>query len=52
MCLPLIRQAAIPSILDGTERIITKASLDQARLDHLAETHRRPVPKGFRSLRR
>ncbi|MFD7532778.1 TniB family NTP-binding protein [Streptomyces sp. NPDC059849] len=34
----LIRQAAITAILDGTERI-TKASLDQVRLDHLAETH-------------
>ncbi|MFC9753747.1 hypothetical protein [Streptomyces sp. NPDC056921] len=34
----LIRQAAITAILDGTERI-TKASLDQVRLGHLAETH-------------
>ncbi|MBD0742926.1 TniB family NTP-binding protein [Streptomyces sp. CBMA152] len=34
----LIRQAAITSILDGTERI-TKTGLDQIRLDHQAETH-------------
>ncbi|MCX4851246.1 hypothetical protein [Streptomyces sp. NBC_00893] len=34
----LTHQAAITAILDGTERI-TKASLDQVRLDHLAETH-------------
>ncbi|MER6504611.1 ATP/GTP-binding protein, partial [Streptomyces sp. NPDC001455] len=31
----LIRQAAITAICDGTERI-TKQSLDQVRLDHLA----------------
>ncbi|MFC9622771.1 hypothetical protein ACFTXM_23185 [Streptomyces sp. NPDC056930] len=34
----LIRQAAITSILDGTERI-TKTSLEAIRLDYLAETH-------------
>lgn len=33
----LIRQAAITTISDGTERI-TKASLEAIRLDHLAET--------------
>ncbi|MFF1915370.1 TniB family NTP-binding protein [Streptomyces sp. NPDC058239] len=33
-----IRQAAITSILDGSERL-TRTSLDQVRLDHLAETH-------------
>ncbi|MBZ4323957.1 TniB family NTP-binding protein [Streptomyces huiliensis] len=38
----LIRQAAITSILDGTERI-TKTSLDAVRLDHLAEQHHRPT---------
>ncbi|MEL5961112.1 ATP/GTP-binding protein, partial [Streptomyces sp. CLV115] len=37
-----IRQAAITSILDGTDRI-TKTSLDQIRIDHLAETHHRPT---------
>ncbi|MFF3788086.1 hypothetical protein [Streptomyces sp. NPDC001933] len=34
----LIRQAAITSILDGTERI-TRTSLGAIRLDHLAETN-------------
>ncbi|WP_406163844.1 MULTISPECIES: hypothetical protein [unclassified Streptomyces] len=34
----LIRQAAITSILDGTERI-TKTSLETILLDHLAETN-------------
>ncbi|MCF2532260.1 TniB family NTP-binding protein [Yinghuangia sp. KLBMP8922] len=34
----LVRHAAINAILDGTERI-TRTSLDQVRLDHLAETH-------------
>ncbi|WSY43336.1 TniB family NTP-binding protein [Embleya sp. NBC_00888] len=37
----LIRQAAITAIDDGTERI-TKTSLDNIRLDHLAETRHRP----------
>ncbi|MFI1265592.1 MULTISPECIES: TniB family NTP-binding protein [Streptomyces] len=37
----LIRQAAITSISDGTERI-TKRSLDAVQLDHLAETQYRP----------
>ncbi|MCX5426183.1 TniB family NTP-binding protein (plasmid) [Streptomyces sp. NBC_00257] len=46
----LIRQAAITAILEGSERI-TKTSLDQVRLDHLAETHhhttrdRQPNPR-------
>ncbi|MFH8411489.1 TniB family NTP-binding protein [Streptomyces sp. NPDC018019] len=39
----LIRQAAITTISDGTERI-TNTSLEAIRLDHLAETHRRPTP--------
>ncbi|MFJ7257810.1 TniB family NTP-binding protein [Streptomyces sp. NPDC098085] len=39
----LVRQAAITAILDRTERI-TKQSLDQVPLDHLAETHHRPTP--------
>ncbi|MFH8477176.1 hypothetical protein ACH4EW_32090, partial [Streptomyces sp. NPDC018000] len=47
----LIRQAAITSILDGTEHI-TKASLDQVRIDHLAETHHRPATNGSRAPRR
>lgn len=38
----LIRQAAITAILDGTERI-TRTTLDQVQLDHLAETHHRPT---------
>ncbi|MGW6063179.1 hypothetical protein [Streptomyces sp. NPDC055189] len=37
----LIRQAAITSILDGTERI-TKTCLDTIRLDHQAETQHTP----------
>ncbi|GAA2470161.1 TniB family NTP-binding protein [Streptomyces mauvecolor] len=37
----LVKQAALTSLLDGTERI-TKTTLDQVRLDHLAEQHYRP----------
>lgn len=37
----LIRQAAITSITDGTEKV-TKATLDAVQLDHLAEQHKRP----------
>ncbi|MEV2235395.1 TniB family NTP-binding protein [Streptomyces phaeochromogenes] len=37
----LIRQAAITSISDGTERI-TKKTLEAIQLDHLAEQHKRP----------
>ncbi|MFF9077692.1 TniB family NTP-binding protein [Streptomyces sp. NPDC014872] len=47
----LIRQAAITSILDDTERI-TKTSLDQVRLDHLAETQHRPATNEPRAPRR
>ncbi|MCX4734514.1 TniB family NTP-binding protein [Streptomyces sp. NBC_01363] len=47
----LIRQAAITSILDGSERI-TKQSLEQVRIDHLAETHHRPAMNGSRAPRR
>jgi hypothetical protein len=46
-----IRQAAITSILDGTERI-TKTSLDRIRIDHLAETHHRPATNGSHAPRR
>ncbi|MFD5463042.1 TniB family NTP-binding protein [Kitasatospora sp. NPDC127059] len=41
----LIREAALTAILDGTERI-TKTTLDAVRLDHLAETHPIPRPRG------
>ncbi|MFI9162820.1 TniB family NTP-binding protein [Kitasatospora aureofaciens] len=41
----LIREAALTAILDGTERI-TKATLEAVRLDHLAETHPTPRPRG------
>ncbi|WP_257981232.1 TniB family NTP-binding protein [Streptomyces sp. CB02959] len=37
----LVKQAAITTLIDGTERI-TKATLDGVRLDHLAEQHYRP----------
>ncbi|WP_413816093.1 hypothetical protein [Kitasatospora purpeofusca] len=37
----LIRQAAITTILDGTERI-TRTVLENIDLDHLAEEHYRP----------
>ncbi|MEU0633825.1 ATP/GTP-binding protein, partial [Streptomyces sp. NPDC005989] len=47
----LIRQAAITSILDGSERI-RKTSLDQIRIDHLAETHRLPATNESRAPRR
>ncbi|MFI5772345.1 hypothetical protein ACIA74_28270 [Streptomyces sp. NPDC051658] len=40
---PLIRQAAITAVLNGTERI-TRTLLDGIRLDHLAEQHHRPTP--------
>ena len=39
----LIRQAAITTILDGTERI-TRTVLENIDLDHLAEEHYRPRP--------
>ncbi|MFD7623982.1 hypothetical protein ACFV6W_45780, partial [Streptomyces sp. NPDC059802] len=47
----LIRQAAITSILDGSERI-TRTSLDQIRIDHLAETHHHTTMNGSRAPRR
>ncbi|MFH8520478.1 TniB family NTP-binding protein [Streptomyces gelaticus] len=37
----LVKQAAITALVDGTERI-TRTTLDQVRLDHLAEQHYRP----------
>ncbi|MBT2453028.1 ATP-binding protein [Streptomyces sp. ISL-43] len=40
----LIRQAAITSLNDGTERI-TKTTLDQIPLDHLTEQHHRRAPR-------
>ena len=37
----LIRQAAVTTLVDGTERI-TRTTLEAIRLDHLAEQHYRP----------
>ncbi|WP_055557092.1 TniB family NTP-binding protein [Streptomyces sp. NBRC 110028] len=44
----LIRQAAITTLIDGTERI-TKTTLETIRLDHLAEQHYRPHNRPRRS---